>query len=302
MSVRPDDRGAGIRRRTPSAMAARRFVQSRSALVGSAVLLLIVLSAVLAPSLTPYDPLRITPGRELETPSVTHPMGTDRFGRDMLARVLWGGRTTLPVGLVSVSIAATIGVSFGLLAGYRGSRVDAVIMRIVDLMLAFPGILLALFIIAILGGSLFNLMIAVGIASIPDYVRLTRGMVLSAKEQEFVLAARALGYREANIMFRHILPNVLAPIVVMATLRIAGAIITASALSFLGLGVQPPTPEWGKMLAEGQEFIAYAWWVTFFPGLAIMLTVFSINLLGDGLRDALDPRLRLRTAMPEGAK
>jgi peptide/nickel transport system permease protein len=206
------------------------------------------------------------------------------------------------VGLVSVSIAATIGVSFGLLAGYRGSRVDAVIMRIVDLMLAFPGILLALFIIAILGGSLFNLMIAVGIASIPDYVRLTRGMVLSAKEQEFVLAARALGYREANIMFRHILPNVLAPIVVMATLRIAGAIITASALSFLGLGVQPPTPEWGKMLAEGQEFIAYAWWVTFFPGLAIMLTVFSINLLGDGLRDALDPRLRLRTAMPEGAK
>jgi peptide/nickel transport system permease protein len=145
-------------------------------------------------------------------------------------------------------------------------------------------------------------MIAVGIASIPDYVRLTRGMVLSAKEQEFVLAARALGYREANIMFRHILPNVLAPIVVMATLRIAGAIITASALSFLGLGVQPPTPEWGKMLAEGQEFIAYAWWVTFFPGLAIMLTVFSINLLGDGLRDALDPRLRLRTAMPEGAK
>jgi ABC-type dipeptide/oligopeptide/nickel transport system permease subunit len=302
VGMRPDDRGAGIRRRTPSAMAARRFVQSRSALVGTAVLLLIVLSAVLAPSLSPYDPLRITPGRELETPSVQHPMGTDRFGRDMLARVLWGGRSTLPVGLVSVSIAATVGVSFGLLAGYRGSRIDAVIMRIVDLMLAFPGILLALFIIAILGGSLLNLMIAVGIASIPDYVRLTRGMVLSAKEQEFVLAARALGYREANIMFRHILPNVLAPIVVMATLRIAGAIITASALSFLGLGVQPPTPEWGKMLAEGQEFIAYAWWVTFFPGLAIMLTVFSINLLGDGLRDALDPRLRLRTAMPEGAK
>lgn len=277
-------------------------MQSRSALVGGSALLLIVLSAVLAPALSPSDPIRIIPGQELETPSVRHPMGTDRFGRDVLSRVLWGGRTTLPVGLVSVSIAATIGVSFGLLAGYRGGRIDSVIMRVVDLMLAFPGILLALFIIAVLGGSLFNLMIAVGISSIPDYVRLTRGMVLSAKEQEFVLAAHALGYREANIMFRHILPNVLAPIVVMATLRIAGAIITASALSFLGLGVQPPTPEWGKMLAEGQEFIAYAWWVTFFPGLAIMLTVFAINLLGDGLRDALDPRLRLRTAMPEGAK
>jgi len=289
------------RSRTPSAMATRRFLQSRSALAGGFVLLLIVLGALLAPLLSPYDPLRILPGGGLEDPSPRHPMGTDRFGRDVLSRILWGGRTTLPVGLVSVSIAATVGVSFGLLAGYRGGWVDAVIMRLVDLMLAFPGILLALFIIAILGGNLLNLMIAVGIASIPDYLRLTRGMVLSAKEQEFVLAARALGYREVNIMFRHILPNVIGPLVVMATLRIAGAIITASALSFLGLGVQPPTPEWGKMLAEGQEFIAYAWWVTFFPGLAIMLTVFSINLLGDGLRDALDPRLKLRTAMPEGA-
>lgn len=283
-------------RRTPTALAIRRFRQSRSALVGSVVLLLIVLSALIAPRLSPYDPLKIGQGEALAPPSRAHPMGTDRFGRDVFSRVLWGGRTTLPVGLISVSIAATIGVSSGLIAGYRGGRMDAVIMRIVDLMLAFPGILLALFIIAILGGSLVNLMIAVGIASIPDYVRLTRGMVLSAKEHEFVLAARALGYRESNIMFRHILPNVMAPLVVMATLRIASAIITASALSFLGLGVQPPTPEWGKMLAEGQEFLIYAWWVTFFPGLAIMLTVFSINLLGDGLRDALDPRLRLRAA------
>ena len=283
-------------RRTPTALAIRRFRQSRSALVGSVVLLLIVLSALTASRLSPYDPLKIGQGEPLAPPSRAHPMGTDRFGRDVFSRILWGGRTTLPVGLISVSIAATVGVSSGLIAGYRGGRMEAVIMRMVDLMLAFPGILLALFIIAILGGSLVNLMIAVGIASIPDYVRLTRGMVLSAKEQEFVLAARALGYRESNIMFRHILPNVMAPLVVMATLRIASAIITASALSFLGLGVQPPTPEWGKMLAEGQEFLIYAWWVTFFPGLAIMLTVFSINLLGDGLRDALDPRMRLRAA------
>ncbi len=291
-----DRRFAG---RTPTAMALRRFLQSRSALVGGGVLTVIVLSALFAPILSPYSPIKISQTEALEAPSRAHPMGTDRFGRDVLSRVLWGGRTTLPVGLVSVSIAATFGVTFGLIAGYGGGRVDAVIMRVVDLMLAFPGILLALFIIAILGGSLVNLMIAVGVGSIPDYVRLTRGLVLSAKEQEYVVAARALGYRERNIMFRHILPNILAPLVVMATLRVASAIITASALSFLGLGVQPPTPEWGKLLAEGQEFIVYAWWVAFFPGLAIMLTVFSINLLGDGLRDALDPRMRLRAAVPE---
>ena len=279
----------------------RRAARSPLFLVACAALSTLATVGLLADLVAPYPPTAVDATSMFQGPSARHLFGTDRFGRDVLSRILWGGRTTLPVGLVSVSIAATVGVSFGLLAGYRGGWVDAVIMRLVDLMLAFPGILLALFIIAILGGNLLNLMIAVGIASIPDYLRLTRGMVLSAKEQEFVLAARALGYREVNIMFRHILPNVIGPLVVMATLRIAGAIITASALSFLGLGVQPPTPEWGKMLSEGQEFIAYAWWVTFFPGLAIMLTVFSINLLGDGLRDALDPRLKLRTAMPEGA-
>jgi peptide/nickel transport system permease protein len=288
--------------RSPAALVLRRFRQSRSALVGSTALCLIVLSTVFASMLSPYDPLRINPREALVSPGRTHPMGTDRFGRDILSRVLWGGRTTLPVGLISVSIASTFGVTFGLLAGYRGGRADAVIMRLVDLMLAFPGILLALFIIAILGGSLINLMIAVGIGSIPDFVRLTRGMVLSTKEQEFVLAARAIGCREASIMFRHILPNITAPLVVMVTLRVAGAIITASALSFLGLGVRPPTPEWGKMLAEGQEFIAHAWWIAFFPGLLIMLTVFSINLLGDGLRDALDPRMRLRGGAAESGQ
>jgi peptide/nickel transport system permease protein len=277
-------------------LAFRRFLQSKSALVGGVALLIIILSVVVAPLLTRWDPVAINPPAALEPPSRAHPMGTDRFGRDTFSRVLYGGRKTLPVGIVAVSISLSVGIVFGMLAGYYGGPTDSLIMRIVDLMLAFPGILLALAIIAILGGSLVNLMIAIGISSIPDYVRLTRGMVLSAKEQEYVLAARAVGYGEASVMFRHILPNVTAPLIVMGTLRTASAIITAAALSFLGLGVQPPSPEWGKMLAEGQELIQYAWWVTFFPGMAIMLTVFAINLLGDGLRDALDPRMRLRVA------
>jgi peptide/nickel transport system permease protein len=270
----------------------RRLLRSKSALIGGTVLLTIVLAALLAPLISPYDPIKTSQRTSLEAPSLVHLMGTDRFGRDILTRVLWGGRLSLPVGFVSVVIAAIVGVALGLIAGYYSGGPDAVIMRSVDLLLAFPGILLALAIVAVLGASLLNLMIAVGIASIPDYVRITRGTVLSVKEREFVLAARTVGIRDSAIILRHILPNVLAPLIVLATLGMASAIITASALSFLGLGVKPPTPEWGNMLAEGREFLQHAWWVAFFPGLAIMLTVFSINLLGDGLRDALDPRLR----------
>ena len=280
--------------RRPARLAIRRFLQSRSAIVGGLVLAIIAMASLLAPFLTSYDPTRIGRSAALAPPGTPHLLGTDRFGRDVFSRVLWGGRTTLPVGLIAVSIAGVAGVLLGLLAGYSGGRVENLIMRMMDLMLAFPGILLALAIIAVLGGSLANLMIAVGISSIPDYVRLTRGMVLSAREQEYVLAARAIGHRDAPILFKHILPNIAAPLVVLATLSVARAVITASALSFLGFGVRPPTPEWGKMLAEGQEFLQYAWWIAFFPGLAIMLTVFSINLLGDGLRDAMDPRLRTR--------
>src|SRR6266542_4436471 len=270
----------------------RRLLRSKSALIGGMVLLAIVLAALLAPLISPYDPIKTSQRTSLEGPSLAHLMGTDRFGRDVLTRVLWGGRLSLPVGFVSVLIAAAFGISLGLLAGYYGGRLDAVIMRLVDLMLAFPGILLALVIVAILGGSLLNLMIAVGIASIPDYVRIARGTVLSIREREFVLAARTIGAHNTAIIVRHILPNILAPVIVLATLGMASAIITGSTLSFLGLGIKPPTPEWGNMLDEGRGFLQRAWWVAFFPGLAIMLTVFSINLLGDGLRDALDPRLR----------
>ena len=280
------------RARHPAREALRRLARSRSAVVGSLLLLAIALAVVLAPALSPYNPIKTNQRAPLEAPSAGHLMGTDRFGRDILSRVLWGGRLSLSVGVVSVGIAACSGVVLGLIAGYYGGRVDTLIMRLVDLLLAFPGILLALAIIATLGGSLVNLMIAVGIAAIPDYVRITRGTVLSLMEQEFVLAARVVGCRDHAIIFRHILPNVTAPLTVLATLGIAGAIITGSALSFLGLGVRPPAPEWGNMLAEGREFLEHAWWVAFFPGLAIMLAVFSINLLGDGLRDALDPRLR----------
>jgi len=272
--------------------ALRRLRRSKSALVGGGLLLAIVACALLAPLISPYDPIKASQRTSLEAPSLTHPMGTDRFGRDVLTRVLWGGRLSLPVGFVSVVIAAVIGVALGLVAGYYGGALDALIMRCVDLLLAFPGILLALAIVAILGASLLNLMIAVGIASIPDYVRITRGSVLAIREREFVVAARTIGARDAAMLLRHILPNVLAPLIVLATLGMASAIITGSALSFLGLGVKPPTPEWGNMLSEGREFLQRAWWVAFFPGLAIMLTVFAINLLGDGLRDALDPRMK----------
>jgi peptide/nickel transport system permease protein len=271
----------------------QRLLRNRSALVGLTVLVVIVLAALAAPLISPYDPIKSNQRLSLTPPSIDHLMGTDRFGRDIFSRVLWAGQASLPIGMVSVFIGVLFGVSVGLVAGYYGGWFDAISMRIVDLLLAFPGILLALAIIAILGGSLTNLMIAVGISSIPDYVRITRGTVLSVKQREFVLAARVVGCRGPSIMLRHILPNVVAPLIVLATLGMAAAIITGSALSFLGLGIKPPTPEWGNMLAEGREFLEHAPWVAFFPGAAIMLTVLSINLLGDGLRDTLDPRLRV---------
>jgi peptide/nickel transport system permease protein len=270
-----------------------RLGRSKSALIGGSLLALIALSAICASLISPYGPTQIDMRSSLTGPSIRHLMGADRLGRDMLARVLWGGRISLPVGMVAVAIAALTGVFFGLIAGYVGGRTDSIIMRCVDVLLAFPGILLAIAIIATLGPSLVNLMIAVGISAVPDYVRVTRGNVLIVKELEFVTAARVIGCPTRAIIFRHILPNVLTSIIVLATMGVASAIITAAALSFLGIGISPPTPEWGSMLADGRNLLQHAWWISFFPGLAIMLTVFAINLLGDGLADALNPRVRM---------
>jgi peptide/nickel transport system permease protein len=292
LPAQPQTDGRAQKGRSLGQDAWRRLLRSPSALIGGSVLFLVILISLMSPLISPYDPIKTNQRTSLKAPSAEHLMGTDRFGRDILTRVLWGGRLSLQVGFVSVVIAAVVGIVLGLVAGYYGGRTDALIMRFVDLLLAFPGILLALAIIAVLGGSLLNLMIAVSIASIPDYVRITRGSVLSLREREFVIAARALGIHDSAILIRHILPNIVAPLIVIATLGMAAGIITGSALSFLGLGIRPPTPEWGNMLAEGRAFIGRAWWVAFFPGLAIMITVFAINLLGDGLRDALDPRMK----------
>jgi peptide/nickel transport system permease protein len=272
--------------------ALRRLARNPGAVAGAVLLMLLILAALLAPYITQYDPLKIVPSERLKPPSAQYWLGTDPFGRDIYTRIVFGSRISLRMGIVSVSIAILLGVTGGLLAGYFGGRLDTIIMRLVDVTLAFPGILLALVIIAILGPSLFNAMIAVGISAAPTYARVTRGMVLKTREEVFVEAAIGIGSRPQRIILRHILPNILGPIVVVATLGVAGAIISGAALSFLGLGATPPTPEWGLMLRDGRNYLRVAWWITSFPGLAIMVTVLSINLLGDGLRDALDPHMQ----------
>ena len=274
--------------------ALRRLRRNPGAIAGAAVIAVIVLLALLAPTIAPHDPIDQDSQAIRAAPSRDHPFGADNFGRDVYSRVLYGGRKSLPVGVVAVFIGAVIGVTAGLAAGYYGRWVDPLIMRMVDLMLAFPGILLALAIVAILGTSLTNLMIAVGISFIPEYTRIVRGSVLSAREAEYVTAAHVSGAPARIVMVRHILPNILPPILVLTTLEFATAVILGSTLSFLGLGIQPPIPEWGNMLSDGRTMMRHYWWVSFFPGMAIMLTVLSINLLGDGLRDALDPKLRNR--------
>jgi peptide/nickel transport system permease protein len=272
--------------------ALRRVRRSKGATVGGVVLAVLVLAAVAAPLLTPYDPTAVNPEDRQQAPSLRHPLGTDVLGRDLYTRILYGARISLQTGLVSVTIAVLIGVPMGLVSGFYGGLADRLLMRLVDLMLTFPGILLALVVIAILGPGLFHAMLAVGISASPTYARVVRATVLAARGQAYVEAARAVGCRNARIVIRHILPNTVAPIIVLGTLGVAGAIIAAAALSYLGLGVRPPEPEWGALLSEGRNYLRVAWWMTTFPGLAIMTAVLSINLLGDGLRDALDPRLR----------
>lgn len=270
----------------------RRILGSKNIIIGASILLVILLMTTFAPVITSYEPEALNPRGRLQPPSAEHLFGTDDFGRDIFTRVLYGGRLSLLVGLISVAIACTVGTTLGIISGYYGGIIDIVIMRLMDMMLAFPGILLALAIVAVLGKSLPNVMIAVGISTIPVFTRIVRGSTLSAKQMDFITAAHALGSSHNRIMLRHILPNVITPVIVIATNGIAGAIIAGAALSFLGLGAQPPTPEWGIMLSEGRVYLRAATWITTFPGLAIMVTVLAINLLGDGLRDVLDPRLK----------
>lgn len=270
----------------------RRLRRSKGALVGLTILGILIVVALVAPLISPYDPIKIS-DNALFSPGYPYIFGTDQYGRDIFSRIISGARISLTIGLISVGIAATFGVTVGLIAGYYAGWVDTVLMYVINVMLAMPGILLALAIVTIRGKpSLTNLMIAVGISGIPTYARLVRGSVLAAKENVYVDAARVTGAPTRVILVRHILPNVIAPVIVAATLGTGTAILAAAALSFLGLGSQPPSPEWGRMLSEGRSYLRDQWWISTFPGLAIMLTVLAMNLLGDGLRDALDPRLR----------
>jgi peptide/nickel transport system permease protein len=270
----------------------RRLRQDHAAVAGMVVIALLAIIAVIAPAITPYPPNDQSFRIKLEAPSSEHLMGTDEFGRDVLSRVLIGTRVALGVGIFPVLIALVVGVSLGLAAGYYGHRVDQVVMRLIDILLAFPWLLLAIGIMAILGPGIKNVVIAVAIVYVPAFARIVRGSVLSIKEKEYVEAARAMGQPDGRIIIRHILANAWAPIIVLSTLSIGQAIIYAAGLSFIGLGTQPPDADWGVMLSSGREYLRDGPWLGFFPGFAILLTVLAFNLFGDGLRDALDPRLR----------
>jgi peptide/nickel transport system permease protein len=270
----------------------RRLRRNRAAVVGAGTVVIFVALAVLAPVLVPYNPIQGDLNDRLQSFSGAHWLGTDELGRDLLSRILYGARVSLQIQIVAVVLALIVGVLLGSLSGYLGGYVDSIIMRCMDILLAFPGIFLALGIIAALGPGLVNLMFAAGISSIPQFARIVRASILSLKEREFVEAALALGSGSNRVMFRHLLPNCLAPIIVQSTLRMATVLLTASGLSFLGLGVQPPTPEWGAMLSNARSYLIVAPHVATIPGLAIMVVVVGFNLFGDGLRDTLDPRLR----------
>jgi peptide/nickel transport system permease protein len=273
----------------------RRFVSHRLAVVGLALIALLILLAAFAAQVAPRDPIRQDLPSALAPPSRDFPLGADEFGRCILSRILHGARLSLVVGVLATAIGAVTGILLGLLAGYF-PRLDAPVMRAMEVLLAFPSILLAIAIVAALGPSLVNVMIAVGLRSIPSFARLTRSMVLSLKELEFVQGVHALGAGHGRVLFRHILPNSVSPLLVFSSMQVATSILLAAILSFLGLGVQPPTPEWGKMVSDGRAYLLDAPHVSLFPGIAIFLTVMGFNCLGDGLRDALDPRMRARVS------
>jgi ABC-type dipeptide/oligopeptide/nickel transport system permease subunit len=276
-----------------------RLLRLRWGLAAASVLLLIIATAILAPAISPYDPLsvnirhRLAPPAWMEGGDAQHLLGTDQVGRDLLSRIIFGGRVSLVVGAGSVLIAASIGVLLGLGAGYFGGRTDWTIMTVINVMLTFPFVLLALAVIAVLGPSLSNMILVLGVAGWPIYARVIRAETMAIREREFVLAGRALGMSHARIVFRQIAPNLVSPIVVIATLQVAQVIIFESFLSFLGLGIQPPIPAWGNMLGEGRVYMLNSWWIATFPGLAIFLTTLVINLMGNALRDWLDPHLKL---------
>ena len=277
-------------RASPARLAWQALLKRPTAVFGGVVLLVIAALALLAPWVAPFDPLATSWSLVRQAPSAAHWFGTDEVGRDLLSRVIWGGRASLAAGVIAVSIAVGVGVPLGMLAGYLGGWFDAIIGRLTDAMLAIPFLILAIALAAFLGPSLGNAMIAIGITATPIFVRLSRGQVMTARAEDWVEAARAVGNPPARILVRHILPNILPPVMVQATLAIASAIIAEASLSFLGLGQQPPAPSWGSMLNTAQRFLTQAPWMAVFPGLAIFLTVLAFNLFGDGLRDALDPR------------
>ncbi len=269
----------------------RRFRRNKLAMLGALIIFSLAVVAVFAPLIAPFSPNQQDILHRLEPPSHKHPLGTDDLGRDLFSRVIYGTRVSLLVGFVAIGIAIIIGSFLGLLSGYFGGWLDAVIMRFVDIMLCFPTFFLILMVIAFLEPNIWTVMAVIGLTGWPGLTRLVRGECLSVREREFVQAAKVLGLSNIRVMFVHLLPNVMAPILVTATLGIGGAILTESALSFLGLGVQPPTPSWGNILTAGKDYITIAWWLSLYPGLAILITVLAYNLLGEGLRDVLDPRM-----------
>ncbi|MFB3162920.1 ABC transporter permease [Neobacillus sp. 179-J 1A1 HS] len=268
------------------------LTMNKAAMVGAIIILFYIFVALFAPLLAPYDPYEINLENKLIPPSTDHWMGTDDKGRDILSRILYGSRLSMGIGITAVIFGAFFGITFGLIAGYYGKWIDSTIMRIMDILLAFPGILLALAIISALGPGLINVTIAVGAYSIPLFARIVRGSTLEVKRLEYIDAVRSLGADDLTIIFKHILPNILSPIIVQGTLRLATVILSAAGLSFLGLGAQPPSPEWGTMLSSGRDFLFSAPYIAIFPGLAISILVLGFNIFGDGLRDAFDPRMK----------
>ncbi|OCA84198.1 peptide ABC transporter permease [Bacillus sp. FJAT-27225] len=268
------------------------FYKNKLALIGLSIVVFFIILAIIAPLIAPYSFKEQVLAERMQAPSSKHWFGTDDFGRDIFSRVIYGARISLWVGFSSVLGSVVIGTLLGVVSGYYGRWVDTIISRIFDIMLAFPSILLAIAVVAILGPSLQNALIAIALINIPNFGRIVRSRVLSVKQEEYIMAARAIGMKDSRILFRHVLPNSISPVIVQATLAIATAIIEAAALGFLGMGAQAPTPEWGKMLADSKNYLIQAPWTLFFPGIAIMLTVLGFNLMGDGLRDALDPKMK----------